>query len=267
MQKIKIFSFQKDEELIEDWILYHGALVGYPNIYIVDHDSKQSILDVYAKYDVNVISYNGKFEFKVQILTKLMLEHKSTTDLLIPLDGDEFIALKDGKILSKDKHEIQQCLYNLPKGPHKYNFATCDAILEKYEYTDIFNEINYFSEIKRGFGEKTFFQGYNFVELHNGNHLGVISDGRAYIKTDLVLLHFNCKGYENFLGKIIKGMNACGYDLNKNYTISATMDKKLEKGKHWYFLYQRYKNGNLKTYMDNTYMFDEKNKNKYLTIK
>ena len=39
---IKIFCMQKNEDdILEDWILYHSSLVGYENIYLIDNQSNE----------------------------------------------------------------------------------------------------------------------------------------------------------------------------------------------------------------------------------
>ena len=51
---IKLFTMVKDEvDIIEDWILYHGTLFGFENLYIVDNMSNDGTYEVIQKYEKN----------------------------------------------------------------------------------------------------------------------------------------------------------------------------------------------------------------------
>ena len=101
---IKIFTFIKDEEiLLKDWIEYHATIVGYNNISIIDNcsvDNTHNILKYYENLGVTVIYNYPHFRNKSGYLSEIMRKEKNNCKILIPLDGDEFIALEGNNIIT-----------------------------------------------------------------------------------------------------------------------------------------------------------------------
>ena len=56
---MKVFTMVKDEvDVVEDWVLYHGTLFGFTNLYVIDNYSVdgtfQTLLNLKNKVDVYV---------------------------------------------------------------------------------------------------------------------------------------------------------------------------------------------------------------------
>jgi hypothetical protein len=118
MKKIKLFCMQKDEDdILNEWILYHAYLFGLENIYIIDNGSgeaSKSILEFYESQGLNV-SYRDDYSRKGEYLFELIKETSNECDIAIPLDLDEFIGVVNlQNVLPEYKHMwAQQCLsYN-----------------------------------------------------------------------------------------------------------------------------------------------------------
>lgn len=98
MVRVKVFCMQKDEEdILEEWILYHASLFGLSNLYVVDNHSKpasKSILTKYQQRGLNV-SEQPDYRHKGDYLFQLIKEQQDQCDWAIPLDVDEFIAVVD----------------------------------------------------------------------------------------------------------------------------------------------------------------------------
>ena len=61
---IKIFTMVKDEnDIIIDWILYHGYIFGYNNIYIIDNFSTDGTYELILKFN-NLINIYRKDDYK-----------------------------------------------------------------------------------------------------------------------------------------------------------------------------------------------------------
>lgn len=96
MKQIKLFCMQKDEEdILDEWILYHSYLFGIENIHIIDNHSEQqsqNILNYYKQKGLNVYT-RSDYSKKGDYLCELIKENCNDYDIAIPLDLDEFIGI------------------------------------------------------------------------------------------------------------------------------------------------------------------------------
>jgi hypothetical protein len=112
MVKVKLFCMQKDEEdILEDWIIYHSYLFGIENLYLIDNNSKSTSLQILRKYQqlgLN-LSQQPDYSKKGDYLCDLIKQTQDQCDLAIPLDLDEFIAMVDLKnIPTQVAHNLAQ---------------------------------------------------------------------------------------------------------------------------------------------------------------
>jgi hypothetical protein len=86
---------QKDEEdILEEWIIYHSHLFGIENLYIIDNNSRSDSWEILHKYESKGLHVSSKpdYALKGDYLCALMKETQDQCDLAIPLDIDEFVA-------------------------------------------------------------------------------------------------------------------------------------------------------------------------------
>lgn len=105
MVKVKIFCMQKDEEdILEEWILYHAHLFGMGNIYIIDNFSQEPSLNILRKYESKGLYWYQQPDYtkKGDYLYELIKKTKDECDLAIPLDIDEFIGFVDIEHMTPD---------------------------------------------------------------------------------------------------------------------------------------------------------------------
>src|SRR5210317_1898708 len=111
---IKLFTMVKDEDdIVEDWILYHGTLFGYENLYIVDNMSNDNTYVIMQKYEekgVNIYSHPNYLE-KGNIMKQLIDNNPCT--IAFPLDIDEFIVYYDKESNRISTENIVSYLHNL----------------------------------------------------------------------------------------------------------------------------------------------------------
>lgn len=63
--KIIICTMVKDEDdIIEDWIIYHGEIFGYNNIFIFDNYSTDNTFNICQKYVKNGIHLLREGDYK-----------------------------------------------------------------------------------------------------------------------------------------------------------------------------------------------------------
>ncbi len=115
-----IAMMQKDEgSLLSTWISYHASIVGYFNIYIIDHDSSDpetiNVLNQAEKAGCHIERHayrDMSFSQKGQALEET-IKRAGTAKAYFPLDCDEFICLDESKGISCDSKKIQEHLSRL----------------------------------------------------------------------------------------------------------------------------------------------------------
>ena len=95
--KICIGTMVKNEEdIILEWIVYHGKLFGINNLFIIDNYSEDNTFyfcQKFIKYGLKLIrkdNYLAKGDYMTDILH---YAKKLNYDIFIPLDIDEFVTL------------------------------------------------------------------------------------------------------------------------------------------------------------------------------
>jgi len=233
---IKIFTFVKDEiDIISDWLKYHSSIFGTENIYVIDQGSTDGTRKIVENFGVNLSITNEPFSKKSQILSNLM---KGKNGFLIPLDADEFIAIKSGNSLSSDKNQIVKYINSLPVKSARYKFHQIDSIPSKSKLKDPLLEIDSFNT--KWYKDwkhyaKTFYHSKFFKSTDQGNHRGnVVGEGQDFV-TDLTIVHYDVRDYDHFVKKMTRGAVAYGHHTSKKLSHG--------KGRHYHRRYWAIKEG------------------------
>ena len=217
---IKVFTLVKDEEnIINDWLLYHTHLFGCNNIYVIDHQSTDSTVNILKEWHqkgVNTLQTSAPFSRKSSIISSLINKH-CNDDFAIPLDVDEFITLKYEDGITACKDSIIAYFNNLEKDAHRYKFNQLDVIPS----TDDIDSLIELHEFKTKWYDewsllaKTFYHSDYFINTDQGNHKGCVKGlGKDYV-TDLTLIHYDVMSYEHFVSKMTRGAHAYGHHLSR----------------------------------------------------
>lgn len=211
---MKIFTMVKGEcDVVEDWVLYHGSIFGYTNLYVIDNYSKdgtyQILLKLKQQFNIHLVAlpdYKKKGEYMT-----MLLKNFGKGDVVFPIDIDEFIVYYNNKTntISCDKNEIIQYIKRLKPLPfYKMNYiiakignpigydrATVDAIYGKYaDY--------------KGHA-KTFFYASLFKGIiDHGNHY--MSDN--YVMSNLCLVHFHQRNLDQIKKKVYNNVKGLGHN-------------------------------------------------------
>ena len=194
---IKIFCMQKNEDdILEDWILYHSSLVGYENIYLIDNQSNEKSKEILKKYS-NLINIYERQDYlkKGDYIAELIMQNQC--DIAIPLDIDEFIGITtsdykgNGKIdVSIDKDLILNELNNIYSKGIKFSFSNyLTSINTKLFSSNPLVDCTHFTYENYGLNNKKFFNGrYPIVHLDHGNHKVILDDTSKtnYITSKLI---------------------------------------------------------------------------------
>jgi len=96
MVRVKLFVMQKDEDdILNDWIIYHAHLFGLENIYLIDNysgEASKSIIEHYQRQGLNVYE-RPDYAHKGEYLCELIRAMADDCDIAIPMDLDEFIGV------------------------------------------------------------------------------------------------------------------------------------------------------------------------------
>ena len=115
---------QRDEsDLLPIWLRYHAALASYGSITLLDNGSTDpACLRTLAEAEalgVRVIrEHTGpqSFAAKGDLVAALIRRLTPAPDVVVPLDVDEFLALRQGEDYSCDPAAIQTWMAQLPPG-------------------------------------------------------------------------------------------------------------------------------------------------------
>jgi hypothetical protein len=213
--KIRFIVFQRDSaEQLHDFITYYKRAVPLDSLVIIDHlgqdEWTQGILDHYSAYGMHVWRCTGGFKWKDRIWSSVIRLYKNSSDFLMPLDVDEFMAVKqtttsaDGKEAinltwnkSALEAELDMLLQQYDGRPYKTTWTDpisqdCpnkktkkskrDSSVDK-RYTPVKSFHTKFCGVKEGVEKKerrctakTMTRGVAYISTDTGNHHGVTSE-------------------------------------------------------------------------------------------
>ena len=239
---IKLFTIVKDEnDIVTEWVHYHGRLFGYPNLHIIDNMSTdgthEKLVDLQSAHGCSVVQ-RPNYALKGDYMTQMIREycnHKDkygnyTTSVAYPIDIDEFIAIYDDKThtISCDRSAISAYLEQtiLPKMAsnesafYKTNYIVSKMIKSNDASSDFDGYKNAVLESTHGtyldYGNlaKTFFSSKEVIEhgvqIDHGNHYNTC----RYFMTDLVLVHYHFRSHAQMEKKVYNNVAGFGYPVN-----------------------------------------------------
>lgn len=254
---IKLFTIVKDEnDIVAEWVHYHGRLFGYTNLYIIDNMSTdgtyEKLLELRNEHGCYVFQ-QPNYALKGKYMRDLILEycnHKDacgnyTTPIAYPIDIDEFVVMYDDKThtISCDKSEILTYFEKtvLPKivsnecAIFKTNYIISKIINNNDDASSEIGYKNAVLECSHGaysnYGNlaKTFFSSKhvieNGVQIDHGNHYCI---EHKYFMTDLVLVHYHLRSLPQMVKKVYNNVAGFGYPVND----AAALSKMLVPGIH-----------------------------------
>lgn len=210
---MKIFTMVKGEnDIVEDWVNYHGTIFGYNNIYVIDNYSKdgtyETLIKLKNKYNINVIrlpDYKKKGEYMT-----FLLRYFSKNEVVFPIDIDEFIVYYDkhSNTINCEKDKILDYINNLPKLPYyKMNYIMSKILIsEGYDRAAVEAHNGHYCDY--GSNAKTFFNSQLFKGIiDHGNHFAK----DKYFLTSLCLVHFHERNLDQIKKKVYNNVKGLGY--------------------------------------------------------
>jgi hypothetical protein len=219
----KLFTIVKDEvDIVEEWLIYHGCMFGWNNIFIIDNYSSDGTWEKINEFkDLVNIFREHDYSKKGDYMRNLINRHCHNGEIAFPIDIDEFVVYYDNNTLSVDKDLINNYINTLPQCTlYKANYINA-LITKENGYEKATNEINYGCYIDMGNIAKTYFNtSYYKGHIDHGNHI----HSNDYHLTKICLVHYHSRNLEQMRKKILNNITGLGYhnDLNflKNLILS-----------------------------------------------
>jgi len=204
----------KDEvDVVEDWILYHGTLFGFTNLYVIDNFSADGtfelLINLKNQYNINVTRVEN-YKKKGDYMTEL-LRNFGNGGIVFPIDIDEFIVYynKQSNTISCDKNIIIDHISSLQLLPfYKMNYIN----------SKIFNPVGYKrATTETEFGKYSDYGGQAKTFFHSGLFKGIIDHGNHYTSqnyflSNLCLIHFHERNLEQIKKKVYNNVKGLGYN-------------------------------------------------------
>ena len=198
MPRVACLMMQKNEDiLLEPWLLYHGHLFGYENLYVYDNGStSQPALDTVALFSGLGVNFETRldqtadFERKNQIFVERINAMKAAGayDVFLPMDCDEFIVHFDDSGLTCDAGAIGAYLDRLK-----------DEIRTLRIGTLLHNIPGHLNRFYAEDMDKVFFAAGGVRMLSHGFHEGRTTLSDASRRVNLSYLHFHNKPFGELL--------------------------------------------------------------------
>jgi Glycosyl transferase family 2 len=216
---VKVFCMLKDEaDILEDWLIYHGYLFGYRNLYLADNCSTdvqcRLILERYAAKGANVVFDvpGPQFLRKGDYLREWAVATCPPETIFLPLDVDEFLLYRRGTgKYTTNKRLILTELRSLPSAFQAFRIT--EALLSAntaLEYQRPAREmIRFYSTADK---DKHFFRLGSLRCLDRGFHYGVWQGSQQLHTARLVHLHFHDRGARCTIDKAINVVRRLGYN-------------------------------------------------------
>ncbi len=213
---VKIFTIVKDEvDIIKEWIIYHGCLFGWNNIYVIDNYSTDGTYEEIVKFS-NLINIYREADYKKkgEFMTQLIRMHCNASNCIgFPIDIDEFVVYyeKDTNNISVDKEIINNYINNLsPARVYKANYLY-PILRNKNGNENAVKELDYAQYCDMKEHAKSFVNVNYFKDtIDHGNHIPC----NDYQLTNIHLVHYHHRNIEQIKKKILNNVQGFNYSTN-----------------------------------------------------
>jgi len=191
---------QKNETLLlRPWLLFHGALLGFQNLFVFDNASSPEVRAILWEFTVLGVKvdfsragpedYPAKGAIAGQKIKELMATGRY--DLVIPLDCDEFLAMATPAGPSYASNDL---LHELDRIAGQRVIArTVSCYLNRPGYIDEF----WLADHRKCIVPMT-----DFESIDHGSHAALPEPAGGYARTALCYIHMHHKPYPEFLAGV-----------------------------------------------------------------
>ena len=203
---------KNEDDIIKDWIEYHGNIFGFNNLYIVDNCSTDNTYEICKEYISKGIFLTREFDYKKKGLLTTEYSKNLKCDFFIPLDIDEFICFydkKNNRINNNDIIKYLESIVNVDYGVYKMKYLIPFKTNNSNGLTKFTHAV--IQDNKEN--GKTFINCKKVGSAFSFDH-GNYVPSNTYISSNLFLIHYHCRSHEQFFKKIISNVTGLGYPLD-----------------------------------------------------
>jgi hypothetical protein len=220
----------KDEsDIVRDWVIYHGCMFGWCNIYVIDNYSTDGTWEILSEFkDLIKVFREPDYKKKGEYMTNLINQH-CNNEIAFPIDIDEFIVYYDNNSISVDKANMINYFNNLPiVRVYKANYIN-PLITNPNGYNRCTVESTHGTYFDMGNLAKSFIHTTHFKDIiDHGNHINCDD----YHLTKICLVHYHFRNLEQIKKKIINNVIGLGYENNLNYLKNLINENPSCNGNH-----------------------------------
>jgi hypothetical protein len=221
---IKIATMVKDEDdIVEEWIKYHGKIFGYNNLFIIDNCSTDNTYNICQKFVEKGLNLEVRDNYSKKGDYMTEIKNKNKCDFFIPLDIDEFIVYYNSKI----DFDLINHFKNLNLSEPAQNIFKMNYImpLRTNNNLPIIKQFTHGVISDYGMLAKTFIRNSssNNIIFDHGNHYFV----KDYKLSNFYLIHYHKRSNIQYKKKIINNVLGLNYKVNILY-----LKLLLQKNKH-----------------------------------
>ena len=115
MTTMKLFTIVKDEiDIVAEWVHYHGRLLGYTNLYIIDNMSTdgtyEKLLDLQSAYGCSVVqrpNYARKGKYMTQLISEYCSHKNESGNYATPIAYPINVAALANYLSASGSHHVK----------------------------------------------------------------------------------------------------------------------------------------------------------------
>jgi hypothetical protein len=223
----------KDEDdIVEDWILYHGEIFGYNNLFIFDNYSTDNTFSICQKYVKNGIHLFRERDYKKKGIKMTLVMRKVSCDIFFPIDIDEFIVYYDDESITINKDYIVNYIESQFHNLKQEKAFKCHYIIPVCTNEDDSFESFTHGWINKGMGNwrKTYLNKHNIGNymIDHGNHMYDLT----FSCSDICLVHYHSRNHNQMIKKIKNNVQGLHLPLNLSFLKSLIKQNPKHHGNH-----------------------------------
>lgn len=250
-QKIIVATMVKDEDdIVEDWIIYHGNIFGFDNIYIYDNFSTDKTFEICKRYESTGIHIRQEKNYALKGIVMQNVMKESKCDIFIPLDIDEFIIDYDDQLnLVSPMNLIDRIIdyANRSKsGIIKMNYINPIRSTKKTDcFNDFSSNIDFYNELQHSISlfaygkidttipinhRKTYMSTHKLpkdFEIDHGNHIVT----NEFTESSICLIHYHHRSDHQIRKKAYNNVIGFGHSTNIPY-LENLLSESFVAGRH-----------------------------------
>jgi glycosyltransferase involved in cell wall biosynthesis len=230
---------KNEEDMLEENLIFHKYM-GVDYFIVTDNNSTDRTPDILQKYKQlgwikEIIKEHGTDYSQKEWVDRMVWRAKTRydADWVINADADELWYAPTGNLKSEltDTHaNVLHCKMKNVYPEENKTFTRWNRLVHPVEDKETY-ELSPYSlfEWQRG---KVLHRTAGYLQIGKGNHK-VSMFPRRKEESCILIYHYNIRGKEHFLHKMINGGQQCEHSKSKH------------GGRHWRYFYDLYKEGRL----------------------